>query len=152
MAVNNDQSLIYLDHNASTPVAPKCSTRCCPTCATSTATPPATTRPAAGGRPPPSISLAPRVAAQVAADPADIIFTSGGTESNNLAIRGTAVATAEGRRRIVTTALEHPATTAPCQHLETQGWTITRLPATPPAQSTPPRRPPRWAPTSPWSR
>jgi len=135
MAVNNDQSLIYLDHNASTPVAPRCSTRCCPTCATSTATPPA-----------------PRFAAQVAADPADIIFTSGGTESNNLAIRGTAVATAEGRRRIVTTALEHPATTAPCQHLETQGWTITRLPATPPAQSTPPRRPPRWAPTSPWSR
>ena len=59
------------------------------------------------------------------------MFTSGGTESNNLAIRGTAAATDSGRRRIITTVLEHPATTAPCQHLETQGWTITRLPSNP---------------------
>jgi cysteine desulfurase len=58
------------------------------------------------------------------------VFTSGGTESNNLAIRGTAATADPARRRIVTSNVEHPATARPCDLLETQGWTITRLPVT----------------------
>ena len=149
--MSHDQPLIYLDHNATTPVAPRSSTRCCPTCATSTATPPATTP---HGRRAAAVDQArARVAALIGADPADIVFTSGGTESNNLAIRGTAAATAPGRRRIITTVLEHPATTAPLAHLEGSRLDHHRPAGRPaPAPSTPPRRPPRWAPTSPWSR
>ena len=58
-----------------------------------------------------------------AAAPEEIVFTSGGTEANNLAIRGVAEA-ASTRRRIVTSVIEHPATTMPCRHLETKGWQI----------------------------
>jgi cysteine desulfurase len=130
MAVNNDPPLIYLDHNATTPVAPEVLDAMLPYLRDQYGNPSSDHPP--GRRAAAAVAQArAQVAALIGADPADIVFTSGGTESNNLAIRGTAVATAEGRRRIVTTALEHPATTAPCQHLETQGWTITRLPATP---------------------
>ena len=58
------------------------------------------------------------------------MFTSGGTESNNLAIRGSAAVADPGRRRIVTSQVEHPATARPCDLLESQDWTITRLPVT----------------------
>lgn len=57
----------------------------------------------------------------------EIYFTSGGTESDNWALLGTALA---GRRRgkhIITTAIEHPAVSAPVSFLEEQGFTVTRL-------------------------
>jgi cysteine desulfurase len=130
MVMSHDQSLIYLDHNATTPVAPEVLDAMLPYLRDQYGNP-SSDHPA-GRRAAAAVDQArARVAALIGADPADIVFTSGGTESNNLAIRGTAAATAPGRRRIITTVLEHPATTAPCQHLETQGWTITRLPATP---------------------
>ena len=56
------------------------------------------------------------------------MFTSGGTESNNLAIRGIAAQAPATRRRIVTSTVEHPATTAPLALLEASGWTLTRVP------------------------
>jgi cysteine desulfurase len=128
--VNRDQPLIYLDHNATTPVAPEVLDAMLPYLRDHYGNPSSdhpTGRRAAG-----AVDQArARVAAMVGADPGDIVFTSGGTESNNLAIRGAAAATASGRRRIITTVLEHPATAAPCEHLETRGWTITRLAATP---------------------
>jgi cysteine desulfurase len=59
--------------------------------------------------------------------PEEILFTSGGTEANNLAIRGVAEARPDARR-IVTSAVEHPATAEPCAELERHGWAVTRLP------------------------
>jgi cysteine desulfurase len=59
--------------------------------------------------------------------PDEILFTSGGTEANNLAIRGVAAAR-PGVRRIVTSVVEHPATAEPCAALERSGWIVTRLP------------------------
>lgn len=56
-----------------------------------------------------------------------LIFTSGGTEANNLAILGWAQAHPHGGRHIVTTAVEHSSVTAACDHLEKQGYTVTRL-------------------------
>ncbi len=55
----------------------------------------------------------------------EVVFTSGGTEANNIAIRG-AVA-ASGRRHVITSVVEHPATERPCQHLERQGTRVTRV-------------------------
>jgi cysteine desulfurase len=66
------------------------------------------------------------VAALIGAAPEEIVFTSGGIEANNLAIRGVALAAPAGRK-IVTSVIEHPATEGPCAFLEVEGWTVTRL-------------------------
>ncbi len=63
-----------------------------------------------------------QVASLLGCDADEIIFTSGGTEANNLAIRG-ATATSS-RRRIVTSAVEHPATAQPAAWLGRHGWTV----------------------------
>jgi len=69
-----------------------------------------------------------RVAKLINAARDEIVFTSGGTESNNMAIRGIARANAEKGNHIITSAVEHPAVTEVCGYLETQGFTITTLP------------------------
>ncbi|MBA2339388.1 MAG: aminotransferase class V-fold PLP-dependent enzyme, partial [Pyrinomonadaceae bacterium] len=58
----------------------------------------------------------------------EIVFTSGGTEANNLAVRGIAEIAAPIGRHLITSAIEHPAVREVCDYLERQGWTITRLP------------------------
>jgi cysteine desulfurase len=68
------------------------------------------------------------VAALVGARPNEITFVSGGTEANNLAIRGLAEATAAHGRHIITSQIEHPSVRGICDVLEKQGWEITRLP------------------------
>jgi cysteine desulfurase len=62
------------------------------------------------------------------ATPDEIIFTSGGTESNNMAIRGTARANYEKGNHIITTAIEHPAVSKVCLYLAGQGYQVTTLP------------------------
>jgi cysteine desulfurase len=58
----------------------------------------------------------------------EIIFTSGGSESNNLAIKGTAFAQRSRGNHIITTAIEHPAVLEVCAFLETQGFRVTYIP------------------------
>ena len=72
-----------------------------------------------------------RVAALIGAAAEQLIFTSGGTEANNLAILGTAAAKARGTRKAVTTAGEHPSVAACFDELEKQGWQVTRVPLRP---------------------
>jgi cysteine desulfurase len=67
-----------------------------------------------------------QVAALIGSDEDEIVFTSGGTEANNLAIRGVTAARKE-RMHLVTTVIEHPATEASCVWLEGQGWRVTRI-------------------------
>jgi cysteine desulfurase len=67
-----------------------------------------------------------QVAELIGCLPEEIYFTSGGTESNNLAIRGIAAAR-PGRKHIVTSVIEHPATEMPCQYLEAKGYIISRV-------------------------
>ena len=74
-----------------------------------------------------------QVAALLECDTDEVVFTSGGTESNNLAIRGVAEARPE-RRHIVTSTIEHPAVAAPCAWLERHGWRVTRVATTPEGQ------------------
>ena len=69
-----------------------------------------------------------QVAALIGASADEIVFTSGATESDNLAIRGLARSLRTSGRHIVTTKLEHPAVLEPCRTLEREGFEITRLP------------------------
>ena len=70
-----------------------------------------------------------RVAALVGAEPSEIVFTSGGTESDNAALRGALEALEPtGRRRLVTSSIEHEAILETARALERRGWTVTRLP------------------------
>jgi len=66
-----------------------------------------------------------QVAALLGCRPAELIFTSGGTESNNTAIKGVAAAYRGRGNHIITTAVEHPAVTEPCVFLESQGYRVT---------------------------
>jgi cysteine desulfurase len=68
------------------------------------------------------------VAALVNARPNEIVFLSGGTEANNLAIRGIAEAAVEHGRHIITSQIEHSAVRGVCDALEKRGWEVTRLP------------------------
>lgn len=58
----------------------------------------------------------------------EILFTSGGTESNNLALIGGAMANHRSGRHVITTAVEHAAVTEPVRFLESQGFEVTILP------------------------
>ncbi len=70
-----------------------------------------------------------QVASLIGAAPDEIVFTSGGTESSNMAIRGAAAMS--GRRTIVTTNIEHPATDACCAVLAKQGFIIRQMKSSP---------------------
>ncbi|KPK97566.1 MAG: cysteine desulfurase [Omnitrophica WOR_2 bacterium SM23_72] len=68
-----------------------------------------------------------RLANFLGADPSEIIFTSGGTESNNAAIKGIAYALKDRGNHIITSAIEHHAVLEPAKFLEKQGFKITRI-------------------------
>ncbi|MBQ7850472.1 MAG: cysteine desulfurase NifS [Clostridia bacterium] len=63
-----------------------------------------------------------------AAAPQEIVFTAGGSESDNWAIKGAAFAAVDKGRHIITTAVEHHAVLHTCDWLEKQGFRVTRLP------------------------
>lgn len=67
------------------------------------------------------------LASAIGATPREVVFTSGATESNNLAILGFAARTPANRRHVVTVATEHHAVLDPVEHLERTGFAITRL-------------------------
>jgi cysteine desulfurase len=68
------------------------------------------------------------IAASLGCFPDELVFTGGGTESDNLAIFGAVSARAERGRHIITTAIEHHAVLHTCQELERQGYDVTYLP------------------------
>jgi cysteine desulfurase len=67
------------------------------------------------------------VARLIGAQPSEIVLTSGGTEADNLAIKGTALAR-EASGHIITSAVEHPAVLLPCHYLERRGFEVSFLP------------------------
>lgn len=69
-----------------------------------------------------------RIAKTLKCSAGNIVFTSGGTESNNMAIIGTAMANKRAGRHIITTCFEHPSVHEPLIYLENQGYEVTYLP------------------------
>jgi cysteine desulfurase len=69
-----------------------------------------------------------QLAKALGAKPEEIYFTSGGTESDNWAIKGTAFSRRKKGKHIITTSIEHHAVLYPCEYLETQGFDVTYLP------------------------
>lgn len=67
-----------------------------------------------------------QVAELLGCEPSEIIFTSGGTESDNTSIKGT-LAAVPNKRKIITTRVEHPAVLAVCRDLENHGYTVVEL-------------------------
>lgn len=69
-----------------------------------------------------------QVAALIGARPQEIVFLSGGTEADNLAILGTVRRAPKPRKHVITTAVEHPAVLATCTQLQREGVEVTYLP------------------------
>jgi len=67
-----------------------------------------------------------QVAGLLGCDPSEIVFTNGGTESDNTAIKGT-LAALPNKRKIITSRVEHPAVLTVCRELENQGYTVIEL-------------------------
>ena len=71
-----------------------------------------------------------KVARLLGANPEEIIFTSGGTESDNLALKGIARRSKEKGKHIITSSVEHPAILETCRNLQKEGFEVTYLPVT----------------------
>jgi len=67
-----------------------------------------------------------QVAGLIGAKPAEIVFTSGGTEADNMAVLGVVRRTG-GPRHVITSAIEHPAVLGPCGQVEREGVEVTRV-------------------------
>ena len=116
---------IYLDHNATTPVLPEVVDAMLPWLREHFGNP--SSNHVYGYRSRKAVAIArQQLATLIGCLPHEIYFTSGGTESNNLAIRGIAAARPE-RTHIVTSVIEHPATLEPCNYLAGQGYDISRV-------------------------
>lgn len=117
---------IYLDHNATTAIAPECLEAMRAVLSLGPLNP--SSKHALGDRAKQLMAEArAQVAAYLGASPPEVVFTSGGTEANHLAILG-ALAARPGRRGIVASEVEHPATLMLLRHLEAQGRRVTYLP------------------------
>lgn len=118
---------IYLDYNATTPISPEVAEEMLPYIQAHFGNPSSSY--AIGRFNKEAIEKARmQVANLIAASPEEIIFTSGGTESNNHAIRGAVFANQHKGKHVITSRVEHPAVTEVCKFLEKQGYEITPLP------------------------
>lgn len=120
---------IYLDYSATTPVDPRVAAKMC-----SYLTPdgefgnPASRSHVFGWHADDAVEAARSdVAALIGADPKEIVWTSGATESNNLAIKGAAQFYKGKGKHIVTCKTEHKAVLDTCRHLEREGFEVTYL-------------------------
>lgn len=118
---------IYLDYNATTPIAPEVAETLHSFLTDFWGNP--SSGHAYGRAVKRTIDIArQQVANLLNCDPSEIIFTSGGTESNNMALKGAAFALRDRGNHVITSQIEHPAISEVCQFLEKNGFSITYLP------------------------
>jgi cysteine desulfurase len=119
---------IYLDCHSTTPVDPRVLEAMLPYFTESFGNP-ASSNHAYGWEAEAAVKQArEKIAIAIGATPEEVVFTSGATEANNLAIKGVAEAYFSKGRHIVTVATEHKAVLDPCKYLQTLGFEITVLP------------------------
>ena len=116
---------VYLDHNASTPVHPDVVAEMMPYFHDVFGNPSSVHGFGRAARDAVDVARE-RIARFLAVAPDEIVFTSGGTESDNFGVKGLALA--RGRGHVITSKIEHHAVLRTCQTLESQGFDITYLP------------------------
>jgi len=118
---------IYLDYNATTPIAKEVADEMVPYLYSNFGNP--SSSHTYGVQAKSAVEKARwQTAVAINCQPNEIVFSSGGTESNNYAIRGYALANREQGNHIITSQIEHPAVLEVYRHLETRGFTVTYLP------------------------
>ncbi|MBJ6801910.1 IscS subfamily cysteine desulfurase [Geomonas propionica] len=121
------QRLVYLDHNATTPVHPEVREAMLPLLTDEFGNP--SSIHGAGNRARSALDAARRILAQALNCTARrIVFTGGGSEADNLAIRGAVLAGDGAKRHLITSSVEHPAVLNTCRALERSGCELTVLP------------------------
>src|SRR3954469_20723887 len=111
---------LYFDHNATTPLAPEVLEAMLPFLRDDYGNASSIHR--FGQRTRAAVERARgQLASLIGADPSEIVFTYGGTESDNLAILGSVRASSKPRKHIITSAFEHPAVMYSCNALEEEG-------------------------------
>jgi len=116
---------IYLDHHATTPLDPAVVAAMLPYLTEKFGNP-SSRQHAFGQEAHAAVEEArAQLARLIGAEPGDIVFTSGATESDNLAVRGAARAAGARGRHLVTTAIEHPAVLEPARTIEREGFEVT---------------------------
>ncbi len=119
---------VYLDSHATTPVDPRVLDAMLPYFREHFGNPASASHPW-GWKAQEAVEQARRdVAGLIGATAREVIFTSGATESNNMALRGAAARAEPGRRHVVTSAIEHKSVLEASARLESQGWRRTVLP------------------------
>lgn len=118
---------VYLDYNASTPIDPVVAEVMTPLLGRDYGNPSSGHWASTAAKHALESARA-EVAALLGCRSDEVVFTSGGSEANNLAIKGMLLAAGEAGGHIVTTAVEHPAVLMPCRFLERFGATVTCLP------------------------
>ncbi len=122
---------IYLDHHATTPVDPRVLSAMLPYFTEHFGNPTSTTHQYGWAAEAAVTSARETIAAAIGASPEEIVFTSGATEANNLALKGIAEAYFAKGQHIITLQTEHNAVLDPCEYLESLGFTVTYLPVNP---------------------
>jgi cysteine desulfurase len=123
---DSEGRVIYLDHNATTPLLPEVIEAMLPYLREHFGNP--SSDHTLGWKARAAVDGArEQVAGMLGCHADEVVFTSGGTESNNLAIRGVTKTCPSARRVIVTSTVEHPATVQPIARMESAGWTVRRL-------------------------
>ena len=122
---------IYLDHHATTPVDPRVLTAMLPYFTEHFGNPTSTTHQYGWAAEAAVAGARETIATAIGASPEEIVFTSGATEANNLALKGIAEAYFAKGQHIVTLQTEHNAVLDPCKYLESLGFTVTYLPVNP---------------------
>jgi len=120
-------SVIYLDYNATTPIAPEVREAMYPFLDHLFGNPSSGNQP--GQEAKRAIEQArEQVAHLLGCTVSEVVFTSGGTEANNQAIKGVVAALKHKGRHLITSSVEHPAVMEVCKYLEQQGFEVTYLP------------------------
>jgi len=129
---------VYLDYNATTPVSPEVLDAMLPFLREDFGNPSSLHR--FGRRPKDALRESRQaVAAFIGASVREVVFTGGGTEADNLALLGVTSAGDDGRRHVVTSAIEHHAVLNVAKDLEKRGWTVSFVEADAHGRITPER-------------